>query len=357
MSPKPRALENRAAFHSRGWWQTGPEQPGGGSRSCPHLAWGPARGRHHGPAPAAPAPARIPARTPTWAGCVRLTTAQTRGLWWGPKGPEEGPAASRQRPKEAGQRTEAREGRAGGSDAPAWPLCPPSCLPSRRTLSQEVLHCASHVHLPAGAPSAQGAGPPPPTLPRGPGPRVREAPGYGRGRGPPTRASRPVLCAPSVSERVAWGSGDGAAHPPASCPDLPGCLPRQRRRVGTSCLTPTARQEWAPPRGRGFPRSCPLGVLLALRDAGKTECGPDPRPGWLQGLRPSQSPRPCLLPPPSTPDPVSAFPPRRWGWGWSYSVTWVMGRSRPCLGKGPQHPTAGQQASTSQGPPATCESF
>lgn len=182
----------------------------------------------------------------------------------------------------------------------------------------------------------------------------------GGAEAPPPRASHPVPCAPSVSERVAWGSGDGAAHPPASCPDLPGCLPRQRRRVGTSCLTPAARQEWAPPRhlaGGASARSCPLGVLLALRDAGKTECGPDPRPGWLQGLRPSQSPGPCLLPPlrPQTQCLLS----RHGGGGGAgvYSVTWVMGRSRPCLGKGPQHPTAGQQASTSQGPPATCESF
>lgn len=118
-----------------------------------------------------------------------------------------------------------------------------------------------------------------------------------------------------------WGSGDGAAHLPASCPDLRVCPPLSEaaswdvvpdtQQPGRNVRLRAAAREGPQRRDVCRVSSLPFGMLA--RQSVALTLG-------LAGTRassPPSAPRPCLLPSPSTPDPVSAFPPRRWGWGWS----------------------------------------
>lgn len=150
-----------------------------------------------------------------------------------------------------------------------------------------------------------------------------------------------------------WGSGDGAAHLPASCPDLRVCPPLSEaaswdvvpdtQQPGRNVRLRAAAREGPQRRDVCRVSSLPFGMLarqsvaLTLGLAGTRASSPPsaPGPACSPPLRPRTQ---CLLS-------------RQGGGGGAgvYSVTWVMGRSRPCLGKGPQHPTARWQASTSPG--------
>lgn len=113
-----------------------------------------------------------------------------------------------------------------------------------------------------------------------------------------------LLCTPPMNASVR-GSGDRAAHLPASCPGLRVCLPTSDRgELGLRTSNGAGGQE-CEPRNHLLSRPflgaetaanniaskhllCPIGYC-------RMECGPDSPAGLGQGLCPPMSPLACLL--------------------------------------------------------------
>lgn len=119
----------------------------------------------------------------------------------------------------------------------------------------------------------------------------------------PTCAGPATFSAHLFVNGSVWGSGDGAAHLPASCPDLRGSLPVSD---GGELGLRAGMRAWKTPSfsvvsaAETPAKEILIGVFCALLDAGRMECGPDPPPGLHQGLQPPREPpQPGLLPSPS----------------------------------------------------------